>query len=67
LPVVIKVLSVVGTAALLLVSGGIFHHHIPGVHPWLHDLPSLLADAALGVAGGLVVVGVVSAFKAAIR
>ena len=28
LPVVIKVLSVLGTAALLLVSGGIFHHHM---------------------------------------
>lgn len=67
LPVVIKVLSVVGTAALLLVSGGIFHHHIPGVHPWLHHVPALLADAALGLAGGLVVVGAVSAIKAAIR
>lgn len=67
LPVVIKVLSVVGTAALLLVSGGIFHHHIAGLHHWFLDVPALLADAMLGFAGGLVVVGVVSAIRAAIR
>ncbi|MGB2424232.1 MAG: DUF808 family protein, partial [Flavobacteriales bacterium] len=67
LPVVIKVLSVVGTAALLLVSGGIFHHHIPGIHGVLHDFPALVADAVLGVGAGLVVLGVVRAAKAAFR
>ena len=67
LPVVIKVLSVVGTVALLLVSGGIFHHHIPGIHGVLHTFPALVADAVLGLAGGLVVVGIVSAAKAALR
>lgn len=67
LPVVIKVLSVVGTAALLLVSGGIFHHHIPGIHGVLHDVPALVADAVLGVGAGLVVLGGVRAAKAALR
>jgi uncharacterized protein len=67
LPVVIRVLSVVGTVALLLVSGGIFHHHVPGIHGLLHNVPALLADAVLGLVGGLVVVGVVSAAKAALR
>lgn len=67
LPVVIKVLSVVGTAALLLVSGGIFHHHIPGIHGVLHDVPALVADAVLGVGAGLVVLVGVRAAKAALR
>ena len=53
LPVVIKVLSVVGTAALLLVSGGIFHHHIPGVHHVLPPWPGWILDALLGVALGV--------------
>ena len=32
LPVIIKLLSVVGTLALLLVSGGIFSHNIDFLH-----------------------------------
>ena len=67
LPVVIKVLSVVGTVALLLVSGGIFHHHVPGIHDLLHNVPALLADAVLGLGAGLVVLGLVSFAKAALR
>jgi predicted DNA repair protein MutK len=67
LPVVIKVLSVVGTVALLLVSGGIFHHHVPGIHVLLQIVPALLADAMLGLGAGLVVLGLVSAAKAATR
>ncbi len=67
LPVVIKVLSVLGTAALLLVSGGIFHHHIPGMHHVLHDFPALMADAVLGLGAGLAVLGLVRAAKAVFR
>lgn len=67
LPVVIKVLSVVGTVALLLVSGGIFHHHVPGIHGLLHNVPALLADAVLGLGAGFVVLGLVSAAKDATR
>ena len=55
LPWVIKTLGVVGTVALLLVSGGIFHHHLPGVHETMHAWPSLVTDAVLGLAGGSVV------------
>ena len=52
LPKVIKTLGVMGTVALLLVSGGIFHHHLPGVHEVLHAWPGLVADAVLGLVGG---------------
>ena len=60
LPWVIKTLGVVGTVALLLVSGGIFHHHLPGVHEAMHAWPGLLTDAVLGLLGGAVVMPVVT-------
>ena len=52
LPWVIKTMGVVGTVALLLVSGGIFHHHLPGVHEAMHAWPGLVTDAVLGLLGG---------------
>ena len=55
LPWTIKGLTAVGTVALLLVSGGIFHHHIPRMHEFLHSWPSILADGFLGIVGGTVV------------
>lgn len=63
LPWVIKTLGVVGTVALLLVSGGIFHHHLPGIHEAVHALPALLTDAVLGLAGGSAVLILVTAAK----
>lgn len=55
LPWVIKTLSVIGTIALLLVSGGIFIHHIG----WFHNLaektsaiPSILIELICGFAIG---------------
>lgn len=56
LPIIIKLLSVVGTIALILVAGGIFSHNIEFFH---HLLPTLLPVAkefALGVVGGTVAV-----------
>jgi predicted DNA repair protein MutK len=64
LPVVIKLLSVVGTAALLLVSGGIFHHHIPVLHHLLPTWPAWTIDGMLGMAMGLAVLGLVSFWQA---
>ena len=60
LPWVIKTLGVVGTVALLLVSGGIFHHHLPGVHEAMHAWPGLVTDAVLGLVGGALVMLVVT-------
>src|SRR5690606_24010471 len=44
LPVVIKSLGIIGTVALLLVSGGIFSHNIDFFHHLLEGIPSLLRD-----------------------
>ncbi len=67
LPWVIKALGAIGTVALLLVSGGIFHHHLPWVHDALYAWPSMVADMVLGATGGLVVWGAVSSGKALLR
>ena len=37
-PYLMKTLSVVGTAAMFLVGGGILLHGVPGSHEWLHHL-----------------------------
>ena len=54
LPVVIRFLSIVGTVALLLVSGGIFVHNIPFFHDFLENIPSALRDLIIGASVGLI-------------
>ncbi|WP_421806685.1 DUF808 domain-containing protein [Flagellimonas sp.] len=56
LPKIIKGLSVVGTLALLLVSGGIFNHNIDFFHHSLPSWPTMLKEFVLGLAIGLVAV-----------
>ena len=57
LPMLIRVIGAVGTVALILVAGGIFHHHLPHVHHWAAPYPSLLADTVLGLIGGTLIFG----------
>ena len=52
LPKVIKALSVVGTIALLLVSGGIFVHNIAFLHHLLPNVPSILVEFIVGLLVG---------------
>ncbi|NEV93979.1 DUF808 domain-containing protein [Psychroflexus sp. YR1-1] len=59
LPVVIKSLTVIGTIALLLVSGGIFTHNIHFIHDLLAGLPSILAEFVVGLVVGFTVLPVV--------
>ncbi|CAA7193710.1 DUF808 domain-containing protein [Chryseobacterium potabilaquae] len=56
LPFVIKLLGVVGTVALILVSGGIFVHNIEYIHHLLPTWPSILKEFTFGVIGGLLAV-----------
>ncbi|BDW91700.1 membrane protein [Flagellimonas marinaquae] len=56
LPKIIKALSVVGTLALLLVSGGIFSHNVEFFHHLFPGLPSLVKDFILGLGIGFVAV-----------
>ncbi|MEC3880064.1 DUF808 domain-containing protein [Parapedobacter sp. 10938] len=63
LPIVIKSLAVIGTIALLLVSGGIFVHNIDYLHHILPTVPSIVKELAFGIGGGLIAVALVTAGK----
>ncbi|HEY0878841.1 MAG TPA: DUF808 domain-containing protein [Zeimonas sp.] len=51
-PWLMKTLSIVGTAAMFLVGGGILSHGIPGVESWLHRLIDPIDDGP--VFGGVI-------------
>lgn len=63
LPIVIKSLAVIGTIALLLVSGGIFVHNVPFLHHIFPSIPSILLEFVIGLAVGLVVLLLVKGIK----
>ena len=63
LPFIIKLLAVVGTIALLLVSGGIFVHNIDYLHHLLTEWPSIVKEFLFGLVAGVGVVALVSGFK----
>jgi len=67
LPIVIKVLSVVGTIALILVSGGIFVHNIEFMHHLLPNVPSIIKEFGAGLLVGLASVALVIATKKIIK
>jgi predicted DNA repair protein MutK len=65
-----KSLSVIGTAAMFMVGGGILTHGVPVVHHWIETvsqstgglawlMPTLL-NAVAGIIAGAVVLAVVS-------
>jgi hypothetical protein len=60
LPIVIKIFSVVGTVALLLVSGGIFAHNINYLHHFLPEWPTIIKEFIFGVLAGTVALGLVA-------
>lgn len=55
LPKVIKSLSVIGTIALLLVSGGIFVHNIHFLHGIFTNIPGIIVEFIIGLLVGMVV------------
>ncbi|EMW7169542.1 DUF808 domain-containing protein [Vibrio fluvialis] len=70
-PKMMKGLTVVGTAAMFLVGGGIVVHNVPVIHHWIEpvlmDLPNLslvsslvpaLLNGLIGIVAGLVIVAV---------
>ena len=63
LPWVIKALGVIGTLALLLVSGGIFAHGLSFLHNPFTWLPNLAYEFVLGLLVGILVLVLVKAGK----
>ena len=78
-PWLMKALSIVGTAAMFLVGGGILVHGIPWLHGWIESPPadtggglvrlatSLLLDAVVGVAAGTVALAAVRGVQRGLR
>lgn len=71
-PKLMKALSIIGTAAMFLVGGGIIAHEIPAVHHWLtfvtdtvgfETVTSTLFNAVIGLGCGAVVVAFVALFN----
>jgi len=60
LPVIIRILSVVGTLALILVAGGIFVHNIHFLHTLFPKLPATLKEFGVGLVAGLILVGLMA-------
>lgn len=67
LPIIIRVLGVVGTIALLLVSGGIFAHKVYQLEHILLSLPDVLRELVFGLTAGIVALVLVSAVKALLK
>lgn len=65
LPVVIKSLSVIGTLALLLVSGGIFVHNIHYLHDLAENLPlpGIIFEFLAGLVIGILVLLIIKLFS----
>ena len=63
LPIIIKALSIIGTIALLLVSGGIFDHNIELVHQFLPKVTEMAKHALFGIVAGLAVFAIVTGGK----
>lgn len=62
LPIVIKLLSVIGTIAMLLVAGGIYVHNIHSLHDALHFMPSILGELLVGMVVGVITLLMVKIF-----
>jgi predicted DNA repair protein MutK len=67
LPRVIQTLAVVGTIALLFVSGGIFAHQFPALHHYADFLPGWVFEFLFGFIVGLVCVFLVMALKKIVK
>lgn len=63
LPIVIKGLSVIGTVALILVSGGIFVHNIDYIHHLFPSLPVIVKEFVVGLIAGILVVVIMTIGK----
>ena len=70
-PLLLKFLSIAGTAAMFLVGGGILTHNVPALHHaieaiapagWVGTVVGMLADLVIGVIVGAIVLGAVKLF-----
>ena len=63
LPQIIRGLTVIGTIALLLVSGGIFVHNLDFFHEFLPSLPSFISELLVGLCVGFLALFILMGLK----
>jgi predicted DNA repair protein MutK len=63
LPIVIRVLTVVGTFAMILVAGGIFVHNIPQIHTIFHSFNETISELIVGLSVGIICVLLITIFN----
>jgi len=63
LPIIIRILAVVGTIALILVAGGIFAHNIEYFHHLYPTIPAIIKETVLGILVGLLAVIIMASAK----
>jgi predicted DNA repair protein MutK len=63
LPIVVRLLTVIGTLAMLLVAGGIFIHNIESLHGIVDLLPVIVAELFVGFVVGIAAVGLIWIFE----
>ena len=63
LPMIIRILAVVGTIALILVSGGIFVHNIEYIHHLIPSIAPIIKEFVIGLLAGIVAVGIITGSK----
>lgn len=63
LPLIIRLLTVVGTIALILVAGGIFSHNVPFLHDLWPEMNKTLKDVIFGLSAGLIAVAIILPIK----
>ena len=63
LPMVIKSLAVIGTIALLLVSGGIFVHNLGFLHGIFPTVPAIIVEFIVGLIAGIIMLVVYKGVK----
>jgi len=67
LPILIKILSVVGVFAMLLVAGGIFMHNIKFFHEILHDIPTLMGELIIALLIGGILMILIDGVKTVVK
>jgi len=67
LPFIIRMLSIGGTIALILVAGGIFSHNLHFLHSAFLNIPSILYEFLLGLLAGFIAFGFFSLVKGIVK
>ncbi len=64
MPVVIKILSYLGTIAMILVAGGIYLHNIHFIYNIFSSLPVIISELIVGIVIGIVIFAFIKLIKA---